>query len=877
MATAGLSGLVVGLAVAVAASSKRVMNEGGVPYKISNPPGSTADWKGTPGVYSTNFNENVQGKVEHFDVYGEVQTKYSQVYWTRNLPIDLPPALVKRFEGKVMAITGYEVDQVTHDMTPDELNRSSSTAEQLGGFSCYPDCSQSDKSVPMYNAYNHHYFGWLVGKDAEVVDLKQAIKLPNPTFTHVQDKPSAQEHGFPTNIVFKENPGGEFRKSYHGYPSGFAQLLHSPTNWLVEPMQIDTHNRKYGITEEAGYHPSFLPKKVQNGTITNLKSGLSPLIECPCSTRMTRSLRRTSPVLTNGNCGVDVTSQSACAEAAAALATVASLQTVHNATLPAGCLITPSGTPGVVEAVFNEARSTAQCDVDSDVGEFSWQEKKGVKIPCQSSGCLPALARYNCTATHNGQCTWGSVEIAKAECAKYGECKGIFCSTRYSKDFACFGRQSTTTGPGTPADVSYTKDYLSSGGLVGVANLGGLVNLTVSHDGTMVNVTMTGPAGVWFGVGFDANAMADLPYAIIVDGEGKVSERRMGSHAPGTRLPSSIEVISVTTASGLRTVVLRRGVVGKTKAYWSFPTSAGKLNVITAVGNTVQLAYHAQRTGAEITLLPRKATACVCQPKITEYMSYMNKTTAEFHYDCVDEPRSDMLRHGDGTGRNVSNAACDVMTYNGGLRCCAHHNFLTDLEQDSLIPNKTDTYFLKWRYYFQEYKPADNSRAIPASHKHLHHWVFLIDDSVNDYEEDNAHYGHASIGHIEAHLTAREMGLEDIPARYNKIIPHVMTPHCHAPSCIRQELWNADTNTIICNITALYGDEKYGSTNAALNEANYIGIPPCIFGNQPGLQFPFEITPDTNLTAVKYFNNTFRHLGQMAQWTGLMVYDTDPY
>ena len=27
----------------------------------------------------------------------------------------------------------------------------------------------------------------------------------------------------------------------------------------------------------------------------------------------------------------------------------------------------------------------------------------------------------------------------------------------------------------------------------------------------------------------------------------------------------------------------------------------------------------------------------------------------------------------------------------------------------------------------------------------------------------------------------------------------------------------------------------------------------------------------------RYFNNTHRHLGQMAQWTGLMVYDTDPY
>ena len=81
----------------------------------------------------------------------------------------------------------------------------------------------------------------------------------------------------------------------------------------------------------------------------------------------------------------------------------------------------------------------------------------------------------------------------------------------------------------------------------------------------------------------------------------------------------------------------------------------------------------------------------------------MNTSTSQFNgYDCIDEPRSDMLRHGDGTGRNVSNAACHTMTYNGGLRCCAHHYYLTDLEDAALIPNKTDVYFLKWRYYFQE-------------------------------------------------------------------------------------------------------------------------------------------------------------------------------
>ena len=91
------------------------MNSGGVPYAISNPPGSTSNWQGTPGEYLTKFESNVAGNVEHFDVYGEVQTMYSQVYWTRNNPINLPPEIIERFKGKVMAITGYEVDQVTHD------------------------------------------------------------------------------------------------------------------------------------------------------------------------------------------------------------------------------------------------------------------------------------------------------------------------------------------------------------------------------------------------------------------------------------------------------------------------------------------------------------------------------------------------------------------------------------------------------------------------------------------------------------------------------------------------------------------------------------------------------------------------------------------
>ena len=79
--------------------------------------------------------------------------------------------------------------------------------------------------MPIYNAYNHHYFSWLVGRDAELVELKDPTFMPNPTTTSWRAAANTS-HTFPTNIVFKENPGGEFRKSYHGYPSGFAQLIH---------------------------------------------------------------------------------------------------------------------------------------------------------------------------------------------------------------------------------------------------------------------------------------------------------------------------------------------------------------------------------------------------------------------------------------------------------------------------------------------------------------------------------------------------------------------------------------------------------------------------------------------------------------------------
>ena len=50
---------------------------------------------------------------EYFDVWApEMATHYGEVFWTNQGTTKLPDAIVKRFAGKVMAITGYEQDQV---------------------------------------------------------------------------------------------------------------------------------------------------------------------------------------------------------------------------------------------------------------------------------------------------------------------------------------------------------------------------------------------------------------------------------------------------------------------------------------------------------------------------------------------------------------------------------------------------------------------------------------------------------------------------------------------------------------------------------------------------------------------------------------------
>ncbi|KAH8052627.1 hypothetical protein JL720_14864 [Aureococcus anophagefferens] len=74
----------------------------------------------------------------------------------------------------------------------------------------------------------------------------------------------------PSSQWFSEGNGGESRKSFHGYPDGYAQLIGSPDAWHIEPMQIDTR-----ATASAASGRSHL----------KAGSPYSGVLECPCTSR----------------------------------------------------------------------------------------------------------------------------------------------------------------------------------------------------------------------------------------------------------------------------------------------------------------------------------------------------------------------------------------------------------------------------------------------------------------------------------------------------------------------------------------------------------------------------------------------------------------
>merc|ERR1719261_88175 len=100
----------------------------------------------TPGGKASHIKRfaDYPGGVESFEVYSPpMTTLYSQVWTAPLAPVDLPADVVKKYEGRGMAIVGFEIDQVQR--TP-----------------------EGDVSIPISASYNHHYVSVIYGAEARV-------------------------------------------------------------------------------------------------------------------------------------------------------------------------------------------------------------------------------------------------------------------------------------------------------------------------------------------------------------------------------------------------------------------------------------------------------------------------------------------------------------------------------------------------------------------------------------------------------------------------------------------------------------------------------------------------------------------------------------
>lgn len=218
-----------------------------------------------------------------------------------------------------------------------------------------------------------------------------------------------------------------------------------------------------------------------------------------------------------------------------------------------------------------------------------------------------------------------------------------------------------------------------SKGQSGLPNLGVWVETNTSH----LRVVITGPSDVWFGVGLNASTMAAGTWAIIVDGDGNVTERALGAHQAGTLLPDTLTVESSQVhADQRRTVVVSRPLAETPTFKLSVAALLDRpvLDIIAATGSGKEFAYHAAKGSGKMDMFVVDSPTCICNAgaelpfgKGTGYLEYTpppgepgspespvpgaNFTQLHFAKHCLDYPAGTML-----LGKNPS---CDLRAYTG--------------------------------------------------------------------------------------------------------------------------------------------------------------------------------------------------------------------
>lgn len=393
--------------------------------------------------------------------------------------------------------------------------------------------------------------------------------------------------------------------------------------------------------------------------------------------------------------------------------------------------------------------------------------------------------------------------------------------------------------------------------------------------------------------------MSDLPYALIVsdiNGKVTVTERKLGSHAPGSELKPSIKVISNTVTGKTRTVFLQRPMAGRTDDYYTFDLDQDNtIPVILAAGSSLEFAYHKVHDSTSLSLFNEAASTCVCNTgtkgeicgnTVGGCIPFGNTGGQDLRGKrCPDEPLSDLAKQG--------NSICTVQQYQGGLRCCHHKNILLSKTQNPW-PGQILSYRMKFRFWFQEYKPE--TKSTKASHLNLVRFYWQTESFAGEYNvpkgslsrpgtRKNAKGGYeyqiTSQWQVEDMVwgcdprTSSDHCTGNVNGTHNTGIQlRYAGGHCHAPSCAYIELSTNATGEWkqLCRQLPHIGEGKIDKDK--YDEKGYIALPPCLWGTkEEGLLEPVTLPFGSWLRSVKINNSTNGHYGEMASWQmrGVMV------
>ena len=753
----------------------------------------------TPGAHQTehlfptqfkNYPDQDFVPVESFDVYSPLISQlYSQVFWKGLPPVSLPKHIVDKYQSKVMAVVGFEVDQV-------RLNE-----------------NQQEESLPITAAYNHHFESTMIGgnarfelaspDDPRLVELHATMghKLPphQPYWMVVGDELTAT--GKPTQQAFGGANGGEFRKSFHGYAPGFAQLIESPREIQITPMQIDTwHRDAMNISD-----PIFVPGPLPRNSLAPPDAQYSGLLECPVTTRIKKNMPQKSFVpQTTGFCPDRISDKKTCLQAVSELiqqtdsSSKIELSVAGDGSSPPGCSMRVTSLPSigektkkrVVQAYFNNnTHSHVECGSKDD----------------KATTLFSAVATSFVNVSVVMDTTKDEVSITLTGPSEVWFGVG-------------FGAQAMKNNPWTIIVDGYGNvternlaDHAPGNKLQPSVEI---VSSQVDEENSRRMVTVTRPLqGQYFT--FSTGAI-DIPFINAIGSSPELSYH--ANKEPHTMLVLPVHESSDATDSGSGgvTCLCRKGEP-------PFGAGKGTLEYVPVDGQPGEKGQ------------PGKVV---------------------FDNSCAPSPYGVLL--------DQKNPTCDIRTYTGGQLACHHGWSLLDADQGIPWPDQPLEYKLKFRFWVQPYN-ATYHRAVHRTTWGIASPVEYdvpkcsegMEGCSKQIKEDGTErwvhtiHGLFHVGENSGSLVAAHF--------------HCHAPTCLSMElylCETEAGCDETTGKLLCREETVWGS---GDTNTnRFDEHGFILQPPCLWGSpEVGLEPPLDVRNKT-LFARKTADANHGHHGEMA-------------